>query len=164
MYPSPLPAFRTEIQQHSEISESSNSTLPFSGRLVLVSSDSCRACADNLPQWKQLLDSVRHLRNIEVWFVSFEHNAITAEVVESAKTANMQYQVRSITNSVVFGLRTGIVAVPSTLLLEEGTIPVMVKQGKLSVDETRAFASAAEALAGHVRETSASSASKSRIP
>lgn len=104
--------------------------------LVLVSSVTCSKSQANQPRWKQLVDTLSDGRVDEVWVVGFRDDAYLAELADylAADTA-IPFRVLRARDRATFGLRTGLSAVPDTLVLDDQGRIAMNLVGILSLED-----------------------------
>jgi len=123
--PYAINGFRPDILEQTTLLMASplpntNASLESRRVLVLVSSDLCPHCAATLPQWQQLIATTQWRANDEVWIVSYDAGKLMSPLVSQLKeTHNVAFRFLAVKERLAFHLRTGIVATPATLVLDD---------------------------------------------
>jgi hypothetical protein len=116
------------LSQTNEISSSLPALRPVPSEnrrtLVLVSNDLCKHCLATLPFWTRLIDKVHWTQSDEVWIVSYGSAISMSPLISQLKQIrSVNYRVLLVQDRLLFQIRTGLIAVPATLVLDsEGTI------------------------------------------
>jgi hypothetical protein len=102
-------------------------------KLLLAFDDTCGVCERNIPQWLKLLQrGSGTLTGSEVWFLSFSTTHLIEPLESYLVREGLPYRVMRVNDPMAFGLVTGVVAVPSTIVLDERDAVDMVATGVLS--------------------------------
>lgn len=107
-------------------------------RLVLVSSDVCSICEKNAEKWQKLLMDTSRLPE-EVWLVTFDTTELFGPLEAALARRGTPYRVMRIRDAKDFSLRTGIVGVPLTMLMDAKNTPTALHSGALTADMLRRF-------------------------
>jgi hypothetical protein len=107
----PLRLFAPEVEARSYDAR------PRSMQLVLVYSESCRACDAQRPIWGRVLADPR-LADVETWVVELDVQSDTKpnSLVRTLQEHQMPYRVLRVQDKAAFSIATGIAATPLTMM------------------------------------------------
>jgi hypothetical protein len=106
---------------------------PTRRKLILAFDNTCGICERNIPQWQSLLAGAgASLRDIEVWLLTFNGTDLTEPIERKLREEGISYKVLRANDAIALGLMTGIVGVPSTILLDDRDAVDVVATGELS--------------------------------
>lgn len=141
-YPYMLTGLRLEILAESELlAASAGISVPFDpGReLILVSSDECGFCKQNLPRWQELLARLEPAPDREVWLLTFNSIELFSPLVDQLERSHIAYRVLRVRDPILFSLRTGIVGVPLTMVVGPDRSVEVICSGGLGAREIAIF-------------------------
>lgn len=143
-YPYPLTSLRLETPETRLVDgwEPASTGNEIEKYLVLVSSGSCHFCDVNSSYWETLTHSLRPEDHVEVWMIKYdEPSAAPAkdDPLEGALKGRIPFKVFQVTDALLFSLKTGLVATPSTMLVDSRMIPELTYPGVMSAEILKTF-------------------------
>lgn len=104
--------------------------------LVLISDPTCSKSETNQPRWRQLVGALPKGRVDEIWILGYENDEFLNNLADYlAADVRIPFRVLRTRDEMTFGLRTGLSAVPDTLILDsQGRIQLNLV-GILSQDD-----------------------------
>lgn len=147
-YPYVINGFRPEIAEQTILMDE-YSFIPRSGSdpdgqiLVLVASDKCRFCEATLASWVRLWQSTRWKATDEVWLVLYNEGELFRKLVMEMKSkGTVNVRLLKVRDPMIFMMRTGILEVPSSLILDRWQAVRLFYAGRLHAKEESVFADA----------------------
>jgi len=105
----------------------------YNRHLVLVSDDTCGACKRNVTHWEILLKSAKMGPGLDVWLVTFNNFELFDPLIAVLRSRRVPFRMLALREPAsVFTLRTGIVAVPTTLTLNREMLVELIHVGEFS--------------------------------
>lgn len=141
-YPYVVTGLRLDILAESELLAASGEVvapLAPERELLLVSSDECAYCKQNLPRWQELLAGLEPAPDREVWLLTFDSFELLRPVVDQLERSQLAYRVLRVRDPILFSLKTGIVGVPLTMVLGADRSVEVICSGGLGEREIAIF-------------------------
>ena len=123
---------------------------PIEQRLLLLSSDRCTVSENNIPNWEALVREIRPDDATQVIFATYDTYHLASRLEAVARASGTPCRIYKISRPEYFGIRTGLVGTPTTLLLTTDNRPLLIHAGKLESSHVQAFK---EALHNHYDPT-----------
>jgi len=119
VYPYPLASLNFATPETKVVREESATSGAPEKYLILLSMDGCRACQRNMEHWANTTRSLRSEDHVEVWLMSFGPSVKTRTIVSDLTNRHIAFKVMEITDPLMFTLKTGLMATPTTLVLDK---------------------------------------------
>ncbi len=100
--------------------------------LLLAFETGCSACKRNLPAWERLLSEAAWRANTDVLLLNYKGTGGYDRIFTILHSRGIRYSVLGPTSHVDFGVLTGVVAVPTTLVLDQSMCIRLVHTGPIS--------------------------------
>jgi hypothetical protein len=140
VYPYPLTSLEFQTPETRVVETGKNDEgRPTQRYLVFVSEDTCRFCAANMNHWETIIRSLKQSDQITVLMVVYGSVANDLPLTTDLKAADIPYRLLQVTDPIVFPLKTGLVGVPATLLLDTAMRPVLVHSGMMTDQIVQTF-------------------------
>lgn len=131
VYPYPLTSLDFTIPETKVVREESGAPGAPEKYLILVSRDGCGACQRNMEHWVNTTRSLRPEDHVEVWLMSFGPSIKTKPIASDLADRHIGFKVMEVTDPLMFTLKTGLVATPTTLVLDEQKHLLLVLTGQM---------------------------------
>jgi hypothetical protein len=105
--------------------------------LVIATSDTCGYCRENLPRWEKLLAGLQLRDSQEVWVLTMDTAERAAPLIRRMRAGRIPYRILAVKDPLFFSLKTGLVGVPTTLVLGEGSAVELICHGQVGERETQ---------------------------
>jgi len=122
VYPPTIHGFRLNLDNHSEQLYAWAPQEPTPARratLILATDDNCPVCQATYPAWASLISQSRWSAGVQATVITFYGDVIATRLSNLLRSQNVAHRVLRVRDNHVFGVVTGIKAVPFTALVDE---------------------------------------------
>ena len=107
--------------------------------LALFQDDNCSFCEKTMPMWQELIKIIQWQKTDEIWLVSFGPGRMWTPLVQQLEQAHIQYSLLRVDYGPAFAIRTGIMSVPTTLLLDANGAARLVLNQTMTAEQRNIF-------------------------
>lgn len=101
-----------------------------SRKLLLVTSDSCRFCRENLESWRELVRRIDWSKGDSLWILSFDGTEVADQLRQSE--SSIRPRLMTVRDKKLLIFASGINSTPITLVLDSQDRVLAVQDGVLS--------------------------------